>query len=204
MRHQRKIRRRFADQHGNRVFVLGTLNAKVGQLRLHRFKLRFRLGDIEPAGDARREAVARNFQCALVCSHGFFEQAALRIDHARVQIALHQQQLGAEPGCAQIGGAGGKLGLAGLDATPDAPPDIQFPIHRQRETVRRADRAGGCPTAAPTAAAAPAAIAAAGGSALAARRCGIAADVREPRCPRLIQRTLCLPEACLRRAHVLV
>ena len=67
-------RRRFADQHGDRVFVLRACDAVVDSRRLCRLQLRLRLDHVRAGGRALRVLVLRELQRALIGGDGVVEE----------------------------------------------------------------------------------------------------------------------------------
>ncbi len=109
------------------MLVLAALPVQVDGLRARAFQLRARHRHVGLAGHADLIAVLRELQGFFIGGHGGVEQALLLVQHAQLQIGLHQRCLRAQPGRAQVGQAGGGAGFRGLDAAAHAAPDVQLP-----------------------------------------------------------------------------
>ena len=75
--------RRFADQHGDRMFVLRAADARVDRLRLRVQELRFRGGDVRLRDRARRILVLRDRERSLVLFCCLVEEVLQGIEHSR-------------------------------------------------------------------------------------------------------------------------
>ncbi|VVO45231.1 hypothetical protein PS720_06467 [Pseudomonas fluorescens] len=128
---QVEVGRRLADQHGNRVFQLGTLPDQVDQAGLGGLQLGLRLGHRLLAGHTGAVLVFGHLQGALVGLQGGLQQTCLFIHDAQLQVALHQFRLLAQAHCRQVCRAGFGAGLVGFQATAQLAPDVRLPAHAQ-------------------------------------------------------------------------
>ena len=126
------------------MFVLAALPVQVDRLRARAFDLGARHRHVRLPRHANVVAVLRQLQRLLVGRHGGIQQALLLIQHAQLQIGLHQGGLRAQARGGQISQAGRGAGLGRLDAAAHPPPHIQFPtdVAGQRVLVGHIAAAG--------------------------------------------------------------
>ncbi|CUJ61219.1 Uncharacterised protein [Achromobacter sp. 2789STDY5608633] len=129
------MRRRLAHQHRDGMLVLAALPIQVDRLGPRALDLGAGHGDVGLADDAHAVAVLRQLQRFLVGGHGRVQQALLLIEHAQLQIGLHQRGLRAQAGRRQVGQAGRRAGLGGLDIAAHAAPHVQLPTDAARQRI---------------------------------------------------------------------
>ncbi|MNN56345.1 hypothetical protein D3C81_1712670 [compost metagenome] len=121
---------------------MGALPDQVDHVRLGALELRLRLGHRVLAGNPGAVLVFGHFQRTLICLDGGFQQAFLLVDHAQLQIVLHQLRLLAEAHGRQVGETGLGVGGVGFQTATQFTPDIRFPTHTCLGGVGVTDTAG--------------------------------------------------------------
>jgi hypothetical protein len=121
------------------VLELRALHAGVEHLRLRGGELRFRLHDVDAADHTDGELVARQLQRALVAGGGFVEQRDRRVLHAQQQKVDDDVGLRRELDRFEIGDA--RLGARRIafDGAAHAAPQVDFPVHVERDAEVVAD-----------------------------------------------------------------
>ena len=140
--HQTELGGRQTDEYGNGVFELGTLPDQIDHVCLGTLELRLRLSHRVLAGNPGAVLVLGHFQRTLIGLDGRFQQTFLLIDHAQLQVVLHQFRLLAQAHRRQIGKTGLGVGGVGFQATAQFAPDIRFPTHARLGGVGVANAAG--------------------------------------------------------------
>ncbi|MNF85843.1 hypothetical protein D3C84_682540 [compost metagenome] len=140
---QAELRRRQADQHGNGVLELRALPDQVDHVRFGALELGLGLGHGVLARYAGAVLVLGHLQGALISLDRVLEQALLAIDHAQLQVILHQLRLLAQAHGRQIGKACLSIRGVGFQATAQLAPHIRFPTDARLGRIRVANTAGG-------------------------------------------------------------
>ncbi len=138
-RDDRELRRRLADEDGDRVLELRARDPRVEHLRLRGLELRLGLRDIAAGDDAGRVLIARELQRPFVAGDRILEQSDLRVLHAQQQVALRQQRLRRQPRRGEVRRARLRARFARLDAAPHAAPQVDFPAQVERDVVAVGD-----------------------------------------------------------------
>jgi hypothetical protein len=123
---QAERRRRLADQHGDRMFVLRPHHADVGVLHPRRVELRLRLRHIRHRREAALQAVPGHAQRIGVRLHGVVQQALLRVGAAHFDVVEGQLRVQAEARGFEVGGGGLRLLARRRDRAADLSPQIDF------------------------------------------------------------------------------
>ncbi|MNY02913.1 hypothetical protein D3C86_1355040 [compost metagenome] len=139
---QAEFCRRQADQHGNGVLELGALPDQVDHIGFGAFELCLGLGHRVLARYACAVLVLGHLQRTLISLDRVLEQAFLAIDHAQLQVILHQLRLLTQAHRGQIGKACLSIRGVGFEATAQLAPHIRFPTDARLGRVRVANTAG--------------------------------------------------------------